>query len=323
MRAPEFWTRNDLLARLAAAALSPAGAMYNASVRWKAVHSKPYRPPIPVLCVGNISAGGTGKTPIAVAIADNLIARGKNPFFLTRGYRGSARAPVVVTPRHGAEEVGDEPLILSRKAATVVSPDRGAGAKLAVERGADVIVMDDGHQNFAVAKDLSIVVIDAETGFGNGKVLPAGPLRETAAQGLIRADAVVLMGDDSPSLPGFDGPVLRARVEPAPNMDWQGRPVLAFAGIGRPEKFFRTVQGLGAAIIETVAFPDHHRFGSDELESLKSRAREHNAQLLTTEKDYVRLGERERDGIAMLPIHAVIEPADRLESLLDRLLAPR
>lgn len=224
---------------------------------------------------------------------------------------------------HEAGDVGDEPLLLSRKAATVVSRDRRAGAKLAGDRGADIIVMDDGHQNFAVAKDLSIVVVDAEKGFGNGLVLPAGPLRETAKQGLARADAVILMGEGNPKLPGFSGPVLRAQVEAAPDRDWRGQRVLAFAGIGRPEKFFRTLQRLGAELAETIAFPDHHHFAEKELESLKNAALSQKAQLVTTEKDYVRLASADRRGIAMLPIRAVIEPTGQLEDMLDRLLEPR
>ena len=323
MRAPDFWNRNAPLSRLAIAALSPIGAIYNETVRWKAAHARPYRAPIPVLCVGNISAGGTGKTPIAVAIAEAIIARGKNPFFLSRGYGGRIKEPVVVSSKHGAADVGDEPLMLSRKAPTVVSGDRAAGAKVATDRGADVIVMDDGHQNFSLAKDVSIVVVDAETGFGNNRVLPAGPLREAAEQGLARADAIILTGDGNPELPCFSGPVLRAHVAPAPDRDWRGQRVVAFAGIGRPEKFFRTAQLLGADLAETIAFPDHHPFTANELERLKIKARDLNAQLLTTEKDYVRLRDSDHQGIAMLPIRAVIEPAGQLESLLDRLLAPR
>lgn len=322
MRAPEFWDKHDPLSRLAAAALSPIGTLYGATVRWKFRNRKPYRAPVPVICVGNITAGGSGKTPIAAAIADAIIARGKNPFFLTRGYGGRLSGPLVVGNEHGAREVGDEPLILSRIAATVVSRDRRRGAKLAVERGADVIVMDDGHQNFAIVKDLSIVVVDAETGFGNGRVLPAGPLREPVDQGLARANAVVLMGNGSPPLNGFNGPVLRASIEAATHENWKGRRVIAFAGIGRPEKFFRSVTAQGADVVEVLAFPDHHPYTQDELALLKAKARGENAQLITTEKDYVRLAVVDREDVAMLPIRAVIAPPAELDRLLDSLLLP-
>jgi tetraacyldisaccharide 4'-kinase len=321
MRAPDFWHRNDTAARLVAAALAPFGSLYGATVRWKAAHVTPYRARVPVVCVGNISAGGTGKTPVAIAIADAIIAHGKNPFFLTRGYGGALAGPVVVSKTHTAADVGDEPLLLARKAPTVVARDRREGALLAAERGADVIVMDDGHQNFALYKDLSLVVVDGEHGFGNGRVLPAGPLREPAVQGLARADAVIVTGDGNPVLPAFDKPVLRAHVTPAATSEWKGAKVVAFAGIGRPEKLFRSLAGLGADLVDTVAFPDHHCYTARELSDLKARAKA--ARLVTTEKDYVRIASADRADISFLPVHTVIDPHDGLDRLLDRLNGPR
>lgn len=260
---------------------------------------------------------------MALAMADAIIARGKNPFFLTRGYGGRLSGPIIVSSTHNAADVGDEPLILARKSSTVVAHDRTAGAKLAVDCGADLIVMDDGHQNFALVKDLSIVVVDAEIGFGNGHVLPAGPLRESIVQGLARADAVVVMGNGNPDLAGFGGPVLRAHIEPVPDREWRGQRIAAFAGIGRPEKFFRTIKDLGAELVEVVTFADHHPITPDELTRLKIMARDQKAQLLTTEKDYLRLPPDKRQEIAMLPIRVRLESADALERLLDRLAAPR
>jgi tetraacyldisaccharide 4'-kinase len=321
MRAPDFWHRDDFAAHLAAAVLAPLGTLYGATVRWKAAHAKPYRARVPVVCVGNISAGGTGKTPIAIAIADAIIVHGKNPFFLTRGYGGKLAGPVVVSKTHTAEDVGDEPLLLARKAPTVVARDRREGAILAIERGADVIVMDDGHQNFALHKDLSLVVVDGEHGFGNGHVLPAGPLREPALQGLARADAVIVTGDGNPALPAFDKPVLRAHVAPAATAEWKGTKVVAFAGIGRPEKLFRSLRELGVELVETVTFADHHPYTSRELSELKARAKD--VRLVTTEKDYVRIAPADRDGIAFLPVTASIDPHDGLDRLLDSLNGPR
>ena len=320
MRAPDFWHRDDAAAQVAAAALAPLGLLYGAAVRWKARHAKPYRARIPVICVGNLTAGGTGKTPIAIAIADAIIARGKNPFFLTRGYGGRLAGPVVVNRHHTAADVGDEPLLLARKAATVVARNRRDGAMLAVERGADVIVMDDGHQNFTLHKDLSLIVVDGERGFGNGRVLPAGPLREPVEQGLSRADAVIVAGDGTPDLPAFNRLVLRARVAPPDAAEWRDRRVVAFAGIGRPEKLFRSLAGLGAELVATVTFADHHPYAKEELTDLKTRA--NGAQLVTTEKDYVRLAETDRDGISFLPVVATIEPQDVLDRLLDSLHRP-
>jgi tetraacyldisaccharide 4'-kinase len=320
MRRPDFWDGDDLFARLAVAALTPLGSLYGATVRWKAKNAA-FRAPVPVICVGNLTAGGTGKTPIAIALAEALLARGKKPFFLTRGYGGTQRGPLLVEGQSAAD-VGDEPLLLAAAAPAIVSRDRPAGARLAVARGADVIVMDDGHQNFSLAKDLSLVVVDGERGFGNGRVLPAGPLREPVAQGLARADAVIVMGSGDPVLAGFAGPILQARVEHRGSENWQGSRVVAFAGIGRPEKFFRTLRGLGADLVDAVPFDDHHPYTPEDLDRLKSLARREDAKLVTTEKDHVRLPSADRLEIAAIAVHAVIEPLAALDGLLDRLFGP-
>jgi tetraacyldisaccharide 4'-kinase len=194
---------------------------------------------------------------------------------------------------------------------------------LAVKHGADVIVMDDGHQNFTLAKDLSLVVVDAEQQFGNGFILPAGPLREFVNQGLERADAVLIVGDGGPALTGYSGPILRAHITHVDTPDLAGRRVVGFAGIGRPEKFFRSLRAFGAEIVATKRFADHHIYTSSELARLKSTALEANALLVTTEKDYVRMTDIEREGIAVLPVRAAIDNTKVLELLLDRLCAPR
>jgi tetraacyldisaccharide 4'-kinase len=176
--------------------------------------------------------------------------------------------------------------------------------------------MDDGFQNFTLAKDLSLVVVDAETGFGNGHVLPAGPLREPIRQGLARADAVVLMGDGTPDLQGFDGPVLRARLVPATQTALQDARVVAFAGIGRPEKFFHTLQALGANVVERHAFADHHAFTSAEIAQLKDAARRLDARLVTTEKDRARLSADAREGVETLGVDAIFEGPEALSRLM-------
>jgi len=321
MLAPDFWDRNDAWSRIKTRALAPIGLIYGATVRWKADRATPYRAPVPVVCVGNITAGGTGKTPIAIAIARALITRGRRPFFLTRGYGGGATVPVLVDG-HRVREVGDEPLLLARVAPTVVSRQRAAGAKLAVERGADTIVMDDGHQNFSLAKDLSLVVVDAQYGFGNRHVLPAGPLREPVGPGLRRADAVVLAGDGSPSLGDYRGPVLCAQLR-ITGRSFAGKRVIAFAGIGRPAKFFDTLRTDGAEVVAALPFADHYRYTEDDVRQLADRARDQNAQLVTTEKDVVRIPDALRTGIAVLSVDAVLTPAVEYERLLDRLCAAR
>lgn len=308
MRAPDFWKSRGVLALL----LSPLGMLYGLSVARKARAAKSYRAGVPVICVGNLTAGGSGKTPVAIAIAKILLARGGKVFFLTRGYGGSEPGPLLVQDQ-GADAVGDEALLLAKTAPTVVARDRAAGARLAVAQGASVIVMDDGHQNFSLAKTVSLVVVD---GFGNGLMIPAGPLRESVAQGLARADAVIAMNDDP--LPDFGGPVIRARLA-ADGAAFAGKRVFAFAGIGRPEKFAASLKEAGAIVSGAQFFPDHHPYSNAEIARLRTLAGD--AALVTTEKDFVRLDAAQRQGIAVLPVTAIFDRPQLLAHFLDSLLA--
>lgn len=317
MRAPEFWNHDDWRSRL----LAPLGWLYGASVAWKHRNAAPYRSSAAVVCVGNLSVGGTGKTPVAIAVARTLQARGRRPVFLSRGYGGRLRGPIEVTPENSAADVGDEPLLLRHTAPVVVARDRAEGARLAQTLG-DTIVMDDGHQNFALAKDLSLVVADGETGFGNGRVVPAGPLREPVAQGLARADAVIVTGQGDPQLKGFARPILRAHLVQH-GADISGKRVVAFAGIGRPDKFFHALESQGACLAATKSFGDHHAYTQAEIARLISKARSENALLVTTEKDFVRLTPAEREGIVALPVRAAFDRPEDLAALLDRLAATR
>ncbi len=312
MRAPEFWQRRG-----------PAGPRPGAAGdglwRKRGVESalaRPYHAAIPVICAGNLTAGGSGKTPIAIAIAETLSARSLKPFFLTRGYGGRETGPMLVTEHSNAEHVGDEALLLARIAPAIVARDRAAGAALAAATGASAIVMDDGHQNFSLRKDLSLVVVDGQTGFGNGLMIPAGPLREPVAQGLARADAVIVMGDGAPDLQGFSRPVLRAYLR-AQSDAFRGQKVFAFAGIGRPEKFIASLKESSAQITGTRFFPDHHPYRADEIATLREAAGD--ALLVTTEKDLVRLSPDQRGGIAVLPVHAQFDDPAALGRLLDSL----
>ena len=305
MRAPEFWKNRGPLAQL----LRPLGWLYGMSVAWKAATARPYKCAVPVICVGNLTAGGSGKTPIAMAVAVLLQNRGAGDvFFLTRGYGGSAEGPLLVS-RQPSVMVGDEGLMLARIAPTVMAKNRPAGALFAIRQGASVIVMDDGHQNFTLAKNLSLVVVDD---LGNGLMIPAGPLREKVTQGLARADAVIAMNDDP--LPGFTGPVIRARLV-ADGAAFAGRRVFAFAGIGRPEKFAASLKESGAIVTGAKFFPDHHAYGDAEIARLRARAGD--AALVTTQKDFVRLDAAQRRGIAVLPVTAMFDQPQ----LLDRILA--
>src|SRR5258708_1314613 len=317
MRAPEFWSRDDARSRLVASVLSPLGLIYGASVAWKAARGPRFRPKAKVICVGGITAGGSGKTPVAIEIAAAISARGLKPVFLTRGYGGRLGGPLVVdADRHSARDVGDEALLLSRTAPVIVARDRRQGAMLA--NAFDVIVMDDGHQNFQLAKDLSIMVVDT---FGNGKMIPAGPLREPVAQALSRADAVVLLSGHATDLGAFAGSVLHATLRPS--MELRGQRLLAFAGMGRRAKFFDMLRTLGAEVVDSRAYADHHAYTASEVAQLKSMARERKARLMTTEKDQVRMTAQEREGIDVLPVTVSFDDQDALARLIDGICKPR
>lgn len=314
MRAPDFWHGRGPIARL----LAPLGALHGLSVAIKA-RATPPDTGVPVICVGNLTAGGSGKTPIAIAIAQILREQGRNPFFLTRGYGGSAHGPLLVNSTDSAAVTGDEALLLAHHAPTIVARDRLLGARLAKDNGAQVIVMDDGHQNFTIAKTLSLVVVDGHTGFGNGFQIPAGPLREPVRQGLSRADAVVVMGDGTPDLHGYYGTVLRAHVK-TDGAPFIGKRVFAFAGIGQPQKFFDALAQTGAQLTGQRAFGDHHPYRDDEIRALRAMAGD--ALLVTTQKDFARMTNAQRDGIQVLKAAAVFDQPDIVTRLLDSRLGP-
>jgi tetraacyldisaccharide 4'-kinase len=247
-----------------------------------------------------------------------LEERGLKTAFLSRGYGGSIEGPVLADPIwHSAADVGDEPLLLAGTARTIVARDRAQGANFADRNHVDVIVMDDGFQNFDIVKDVSVVVVDSETGFGNGLKIPAGPMRE-GIEGLNRANAIVLMGDAPSPLPPTNVPVTRARIEPDHAVLLQGRRLLAFAGIGRPEKFFDMLRAAGATVVETGAFADHHVFSAAEMSALLASAIRHGAELVTTEKDFYRLPLDGREGITPIPVHVVFDDHELVERILDQ-----
>lgn len=283
-----------------ASLLSPIARLYGHVAVARLKRGRPFRCPIPVLCVGNFTAGGTGKTPLAIALCDQLTAAGETVVALTRGYGGTHKGPYWVDPSSDrANEVGDEALLLAAHARTVVARDRHAGA-IAIAEGphaATVIVMDDGLQNPALEKDLTIAVVDGVRGFGNGAVIPAGPLRAPLAFQLELADLIVVnepVGSDGAVAEGlrhsFTGPVLRASVVPRGDTEWlKGQPVIAWAGIGNPERFFRLLESLGADVRARRVFKDHHPLDTAEAAELLALADTEKALLVTTEKDLVRL----------------------------------
>lgn len=315
MSGPELWNQHSWLTAL----LSPLAALYADIHERKWRHANPASIDAPVICVGNLTLGGTGKTPVVRRLRSIAAARGLNAHVLLRGHGGRLRGLTRVDWQfHAADDVGDEALLHAQDGPTWVSLNRAAGARAAAEAGADLILMDDGFQNTSIEKNVSLVVIDAQTGFGNGHVFPAGPLRERADFGLQRAQGVVMMGDGgAPRAVERAGlPVLRARLEPGDTAP--AGALFAFAGIGLPDKFYRSLETAGAKLAGTKAFADHHRYSEHELSALRRKAESLKARLITTEKDYARLPRCWRDNILVWPVEAAFED----EAALAALIAP-
>ena len=328
--APSFWYgKPGTLAR----ALSPLSAVYARVARSRAARITPYRSKLPVICIGNFTAGGGGKTPTAIAVAKMLQGQGLRPCFLTRGYGGKIEGPHLVGETDSAGDVGDEPLLLAAVAPTVIAANRADGAKFIEGLDANVIVMDDGFQNPQLKKDLSLIAVDSGRGIGNGFVLPAGPLRAPLDEQMNMADALIVIGegDKAASLAedfakaGKD--VLSARIVPQGDTRWLGvLPVIGFAGIARPEKFFMTLQMSGARLEGRRAFPDHHRFSEKEAAALLKAAQEQKCMLVTTEKDWVRLPEDRDSALGELkfrsrPLPIALQFED--EGAVEKLLAAK
>lgn len=325
MRAPNFWDRktDGILPTI----LRPLGCVVAgiSNMRRKAV--APWRAPVPVICVGNLVAGGAGKTPVALDLIARLKVQGVDVHVVTRGYGGAELGPVQVDLlNHTSAQVGDEPLLLAQAAPTWVAKDRRQGVEACVKAGAQIVIMDDGFQNPSVEKDLSLLVVDGGYGFGNARVMPAGPLRETVPVGLARADAVVLLGPDEADVwgrvqrLGFKNlSVIRAKLEAVGNIDdLKGEKVFAFAGIGRPEKFFNTLEEIGCKLVGCRSFDDHHPYSDAELLSILADALD--TPVFTTAKDHVRLSPDYRKRIHVLEIALKWKQDNEIDALIAPLI---
>ncbi len=326
MRAPDFWQSDNGIARL----LEPFGLIYGAVTAQRLARAKPTRANKPVICVGNLTAGGSGKTPIAAALAAHLSDLGRTPAILLRGYGGSLKGPIRVSAAsHSVDEVGDEALLHARAAMTWVARERALAAPLAIAGGADVLIMDDGHQHTSLYKDLSLIVVDGQSGFGNGRLIPAGPLRETVNAGLARADAVILMGDDPNDIAGrLSGrtsgrlPILRAHLALGP--EWRAlrdQRVVAFAGIGNPDKFLAALQAVGARVVAFHPFSDHYGYAAADIQPILDEAYAVKALPVTTVKDAVRLDPDQRQQVNVLTVKAEWEDIGAFDALLEKALA--
>ncbi len=325
---PRWWyVRTGAPAPVLRALLKPASLIWAAVTARRMARAAPFDPGVPVICVGNLTVGGAGKTPVAREILARLRAAGVDAHGLSRGYGGREAGPLRVDPtRHTAADVGDEPLMLARDGAFWIARDRAAGARAAVQGGARTLVLDDGHQNPTLKKTLSLVVVDGETRndewpFGDGAVFPSGPLREPLAVGLARADAVILLlpADLAAPDPGLlavfgETPVLVARLEPAAPPP--AGPQVGFAGVGKPWKVERSLKAAGCDLVDFASFPDHAGYSEGTLKFLEDRARVYGAGLLTTEKDWVRLPPAWRARVKAWPVKAVFEDSAALDALL-------
>jgi len=332
MKAPAHWSDDPDRPGWRTRGLGLVTPLWRLGAALRAWRARPHIAAVPVLCIGNLTAGGAGKTPMVRALRARLAERGVTAHVLSRGHGGRLRGPHLVDPTEdSAADVGDEPLMLAAEGLVWVARDRAAGADAAARAGADLILMDDGFQNPHLVQDAAIVMVDAGQGFGNGRLIPAGPLREPVAAGLARADLVVLAGpaaERERALQRWPALVaarpLAAEIRPQPTgLPLAGTPVVAFAGIGRPAKFFATLRALGAELIATHAFPDHHVYDPRIVQRMVAEARGRAALIVTTEKDAVRLPAKLRGEVLTLPVRLDLADWAPVDALLDRLVAGR
>lgn len=316
IKEPLFWYKKPSFLNYL---LSPLGWFYAMGGSVLALFTKQKRVSCPVICIGNLVVGGTGKTPTALKLAVELQKNGHQVHFLTRGYGGKLKGPIKVNPNfHKPEDVGDEALLLGQVAPTWKGADRVKTAQRAVEAGATILIMDDGFQNHSLHKDLSLVVVDGSRGFGNGFIIPAGPLREPLSQGLNRADGIILIGDMDWK---FDKPVYQARLRPTESSlsTLSPKPYIAFCGIGNPNKFFKTLEDCHVNLVEKITFPDHHPFTDGDICNLKNLAQRRKLGLITTRKDWIRLPFHFQEMVTVIDVELEFEDEGLFHTLLSKI----
>lgn len=315
MKQPAFWYQNHSLIKTC---LLPFGWLYSGIVQFRLKHTKAYEPKIPVVCVGNISVGGTGKTPICLALADYFQTKGLNVFFLSHGYKSKLQN-VLIDPRtHTSADVSDEALLFANKLPTIVNKNRAQGVQKAEQNGAQLVIMDDGFQNPTLQKKCALVVFDGLRGIGNGACIPAGPLRETLKQGLKRASAVVIVGEDKTGLedkilainPKMT--ILKGHIEPL--SDLTGKEGIAFAGIGNPDKFFSMLKKSGVKITKKIVFPDHYAYSRADIEALIK----HHQKIFTTQKDAVKIDVDLQPYLTVVDIQFVFDEPEKWDAFFER-----
>jgi len=314
MTTPKFWYEKDFLSKFKSYLLSPLSVIWIFLSRIKAILSKPYNSKLKVICVGNLTIGGTGKTPFAISTFKWLKDIGYNPVFLTRGYGGNQIEPMEVKTFHKHKDVGDEALLLSKIGTTIVSKNRSSGAKFieSHQSNFDIIIMDDGLQNNQLRKNFNILLVDKNLMFGNEYCIPAGPLRETISSGLLNIDAIIITGNNEiidyqhyifrKKIPIFES-IISLQKTLEVNQD----KFLAFCGLGNPQKFYKTLKQNGFNLIQTKSFPDHYQYNDTDINSLKKEAKEYKLKLITTEKDYVKINEQNNNLINVASINLTIE----------------
>ncbi|WP_029605430.1 tetraacyldisaccharide 4'-kinase [Kozakia baliensis] len=321
---PSFW--NQVEPSWQAKALTPLSWLLQSAGHLRSYRAAPVMVDVPVLCCGNLTVGGAGKTTLVLDFAQRLQARGRHPHILSRGYGGQEKGPLRVDlARHTANDVGDEPFMLAKTAPVWIGANRGETARMACAEGADCLIMDDGLQNHTLHQTMRIITVDGATGFGNGRVMPAGPLREPAAKGLAEADGLVMIGEDRTDLlPHIPNDLLRlqARLIPGPEIRrLQGKRLIAFAGIARPDKFFDMLTEAGLPLLRCISFADHHRYNERDCRRLLALGRQEGVRLVTTAKDAVKLPERILSEVKVINVELRWSDPDAPERLLDRLWA--